>query len=219
MGLQNRESRMVASNHMFECAVAANVPMKKELAIESAIGYAPFTINPQVEQAYAEFLTASGSAPRFLHEWAQPYLTWRWKMRNTYEQLQQVRDAIGDHRNLMREANQLFIRDATFINDDPEKSIAYFSVGQEDSEKYKKMMGGGVFDPEAPKILDLVQKNAPQLSHSLGWFFDQFVHDSYAGFSKSRREPTGYWRYRKGFEGDKVPLISRNGPENKRLIG
>lgn len=40
--------------------------------------------------------------------------------------------------------------------------------------------------------------------------FDHFVHDSLAGFNHRALEPTGYWRYRKGFLGSPKRLTAEN---------
>ena len=230
----------IALNHMYACAVAANVPMTKEHAIDDD-GYNPFVIDSRVTQAHANFLSESGLSPKLMHEWAQPYLTWRWKVRNEYAQIvEQVKnatkidkDGIRD-RDLMLAANKKFISDSRFIDTNPEKSKALFSLGQKDFSAYKtKMMNADristketgmpqnlpKLDPEAPMILDLVIKNAPLISPSLCRFFDQFVHDSYAGFSKSLMESTGYWRYRKAFEGDDVALIATDETNHRRNVG
>jgi hypothetical protein len=46
-------------------------------------------------------------------------------------------------------------------------------------------------------------------------FFDHYVHDSYAGFCADLKEPTGYWRYRKGFQGSDKPLNAELGDVTK----
>lgn len=154
-------------NHMFDCAVAASVPLKKERAIDPETLHNPFTIHPKVEQAYASFLTHSGSAPKRLHEWAQPYLTWRWKVRNEYADLWQVKNALEvdekgiKDKDLLTSSNQRFIRDAGFINRALKNSIENFSLGQKDAAAYKIKVTNAdrnsdddssfqdVFDPEA----------------------------------------------------------------------
>lgn len=230
----------ITLNHMYSCAVAANVPMTKENAIDDD-GYNPFVIDSRVTQAHTNFLSESGLSAKLLHEWAQPYLTWRWKVRNEYAQVvEQVKNAIGidkdgiKDRGLMLAANKKFINDSRFIDTNPEKSKTLFSLGQKDFSTYKKKLMDadritaketGIphnlpkLDPEAPMILDLVIKNAPLISSSICRFFDEFVHDSYAGFSKSLTEPTGYWRYRKAFEGDDVALIATDHTHNRRALG
>ncbi|MFJ2990686.1 T6SS phospholipase effector Tle1-like catalytic domain-containing protein [Collimonas sp. NPDC087041] len=230
----------ITLNHMFACAVAANVPMTKEHALDAKTLHNPFAINPRVTQAHADFLTESGTSGKLLHEWAQPYLTWRWKVRAEYSQIEQFKKATGVDKegikdsDLMRKANQKFIDDAKFIDDDPKKSAELFKLAQTNFPAYKTKMKNlarqraaetdipqlaPYLDPEAPMILDLVKKNAPLISSSLCRFFDQFVHDSYAGFVKSLMEPTGYWRYRKAFEGDDVAMIAEVEPNDSGALG
>jgi hypothetical protein len=54
-------------------------------------------------------------------------------------------------------------------------------------------------DSEARAVYDDASRTP--YSEELANFFDLYVHDSMAGFSADIEEPTGYWRYRKAFQG------------------
>lgn len=202
-------------NHMLECALAAGVPLNKKLAIADS-GHDPFAIDPRVEQAFSNFLTASTMTPRQMHNWLQPYLTWRWQVCKSFEQLHHVQKANAEDRKLLVDANKKLIHDAEivsfkgdvsrsqrfldFINGNPGASLKEHEYRQSELSS---------LDPEAPAVVDIAQK-APPTPEPLATLFDDYIHDSYAGFTKSLVEPTGYWRYRKGFRGNSEATIVRN---------
>ena len=133
----------------------------------------------------------------------------------------------------MLKANAKLISDARFIDEDPRYSREHLALGRKDFAAYKNKMRqidreraakigyaqtAVTFDPEAPLILSLVRDHEPLLASTLGLFFDQFVHDSYAGFSKSLMEVTGYWRYRKAFDGDDTARIAGQKHDDGRAV-
>jgi hypothetical protein len=68
-------------------------------------------------------------------------------------------------------------------------------------------------DPEALAVLQKAQQAKP-VEPALAEFFDNFVHDSLAGFRRDLVEATGYWRYRRGFRGDAAPtIVSTDAPD------
>lgn len=201
-------------NHMLECAVAAGVPINKTLAVADT-GHDPFTIAPTLQQAYDDFLRISGTGRRPLRGWLQPYLNWRWQMRKNYASLGHVVKANGGDKALLLAANARFVRAAEGmrVRGDVDKSKDFLSLfkGRRGPEltdaKYRQEELSGL-DPEALALLDLAQ-NAPPTPEVLARFFDGFVHDSLAGFAKDLVEPTGHWRYRKGFRGNNRATISQ----------
>ncbi|TFW33604.1 hypothetical protein [Massilia horti] len=64
-------------------------------------------------------------------------------------------------------------------------------------------------DPEARDVLRLAQSAKPT-PPEYSILFDEFVHDSLAGFNKALCELPGYWRYRKVFQGNDGPVIASN---------
>ncbi|AIY43253.1 hypothetical protein LT85_4095 [Collimonas arenae] len=202
-------------NHMLECALAAGVPLNKKLAISDS-GHDPFIIDPRVEQAFNNFLTASTMVPRQMHNWLQPYLTWRWQVCKSYEQLHQVQKANAEDRKLLIDANKKLVRDAELIafKGDASRSRRFLDYvkgtpGASLKEHEYRQSELSSLDQEAPAVVDIAQK-APPTPEPLAVLFDDYIHDSYAGFTKSLVEPTGYWRYRKGFRGNGEVTIVRN---------
>jgi hypothetical protein len=79
-------------NHMLECAIAAGVPFSRKKAIDGD-GYDPFTIAPAIQKAFESFLSLTTMAPQMLCDFMQPYLNWRWQVKDNYHALNQVRHA------------------------------------------------------------------------------------------------------------------------------
>lgn len=204
-------------NHMFDCAVAAGAPLQKKRAINTVNNHDPFAIDPRVEQAFDDFLTASTMKPRQIHEWLQPYLNWRWQVCKRYEQLAHVQKANAEDRKLLIDSNKILMKDANLIGLKGDVSLSQrfldFIKGQPGASlkaaEYRQAALSAL-DPEAPALLDMA-KNAPPTTAAIAALFDGFVHDSYAGFTPAGlREATGYWRYRKGFRGGSEATIASN---------
>jgi len=205
-------------NHMLECAITAGVPINKTLALNTLTGHDPFAIAPALQQAYDEFLRISGMGQRPLRDWLQPYLNWRWQMRKNYASLGHVVKANDGDKELLLAANARFVRAAEGmrVRGDVDKSKGFLAMFKDrrgpeltDAQYRQEELWG--LDPEALALLDLAQ-NAPPTPEALARFFDGFVHDSLAGFAKDLVEPTGHWRYRKGFRGsDRAVFSQREG--------
>jgi hypothetical protein len=194
-------------NHMFECAVAAGAPLDKSIAVIK--GYDPFAVAPDLTKAYKEFLDASTLTARPVHAWLQPYLTWRWQVRATYGSLNQMRLASAEDREVLSDHNNRLIKDAdlmarTAMNSAIRAVVSVFDIGARvDNVRLLYL------DPEARQVLANAQKAKPT-PQVIASFFDNYVHDSLAGFNKPTLELTGYWRYRKGFIGDDQTLVVSN---------
>ena len=197
-------------NHMLECAAAAGAPMKKGWAMDNRRGYDPFALAPMVQKAYDDFLTFSTPKPRAVHEWLQPYLTWRWQVRKSYKSLNHVAKASPKERELLLKYNDKLIADAALLERTAAAPSAFtllrtlISVDAKRDAAYLLML-----DPEARTVLSIAQA-APPTDARLHKMFDLYVHDSLAGFDHKLLETTGYWRYRKGFLGSPKRLIAEN---------
>lgn len=202
-------------NHMFKCAAAAGAPMEIFRAVKMVsfnpvskknvpipIRYDPFKTSEIVSKAYEDFILSSGVTPRHISEWMQPYLNWRWQNRSRHSELLHVRRANEEDRKILRRFNGVLIRDADLIErisgvDKAAKIRAAFGI-QPFTEK--ELVVASYLDKEAKVVLDSA-KNAPVVAAPVQHLFDNFVHDGLAGFNSVVLEPTGYWRYRKGFVG------------------
>lgn len=201
-------------NHMLECAIAAGAPMSKRLSSRSASNYDPFALAPELLKAYEEFLSTSTLAPRSMNAWLQPYLNWRWQVRATHAHLNQVKHASQHDRDILTAHNNRLISDAALMQrtqmSNGKRAVAIaFNLGGARLDHARL----AYLDPEARQVLKIAQQAKPT-SPALANFFDNFVHDSLAGFDKPAIEPTGYWRYRKGFMGGDAPkVVSNEQPE------
>ena len=207
-------------NHMFDYARAAGVPLDKRLALSA--GYDPFAVSAVLTKAFNEFLRESGTASRPLREWMQPYLNWRWQIRVNYGASLHMTRATAEDRSLLKASNQKLIRDANLLLGcgnlkQAEKHVK--SIVESSRKSAYDMTHAQIsieipqFDSEAVKVVHDAKAAAP-VSASLAYFFDNFIHDSLAGFRKDLVEQTGYWRYRKAFRGDDRPIFAAN-DENK----
>ncbi|MGO4469206.1 hypothetical protein AB4Z11_26985, partial [Pseudoduganella sp. RAF53_2] len=205
----------VPLNHLFEYAVTALVPLKKDLSNNPGV-YDPFAISQKLKGDFDAFMFATGAVHRKLSDWMEVYLAWRWAIRNRYAEVSHVRLATTD-RELLLLANRKLISDAEALLAPLAKPVG------------KRVVKDLVFDPKAGIEIPIntkakldpeatvVLKRAISLgepSMVVANFFDRYVHDSYAGFCKSIVEPTGYWRYRKGFQGTDDAINASIGDDN-----
>lgn len=203
-------------NHMLEYAKAASVPLDRRLALDGA--YDPFVISPVLAKAFQAFIQESGTSARPLRAWMQPYLNWRWQIRTTYGKSLQMLRANESDKALLKASNKK-------LADDGKELLRCGDVKQ--AERHIKSVQSGKksvydttyvqysieipqFDTEAVKVVHEANAAGP-VSSSLISFFENFIHDSMAGFRKDLVEQSGYWRYRKAFRGDDKPLFASNG--------
>jgi hypothetical protein len=201
-------------NHMYECAVAAGVPLSKTLAQKAE--YDPFAIAPEVQSAFKTFLQENPSKPQLLSEWMRPFLAWRWQNRDRYTTLRHVKSASADLQ-LLLDSNAVLKRDGERLAllGDPSVSDRFVEEARRDkrfnlkNSDYKQEHFAAL-DPEAATVLKQAIAYGA-VSPALAEFFDTYVHDSLAGFRKDLVEKTGYWRYRRTFRGDAVAQLSQRG--------
>lgn len=185
-------------NHMYDCAVAAGVPLSKNGLVGTTIA-ASFVIHESVHRAFNKFLDSSTETPRTLGDWALPYLVWRWQLRRSYEKAAQVIKSNPEDRRLLLGSNDVFCDDDEQLQTAPVPWYRDASKAS-DGHRYQRL------EPEAPALYARVVAQG-KVSPALAEFFDSFVHDSIAGFRKQFIEPTGYWRYRRVFQGSATPVI------------
>lgn len=211
-----RKLSQIPLNHMFDCAVAAGAPMSKKMALDQYAGHDPFAIAPELQKAFNDFFAVMKATPRPLRTWLQPYLNWRWQVRNNYSNLEHVRKA-GDGQKLLISANRKLIADANLLlSGDLKMSQRFLAAvtgrnraNLSDGRYPQQSMETAHLDPEAPAVLEIAKTAAP-IPETLAMFFDGYVHDSVAGFGKTLVEPTGYWRYRRGFRGNNKASLAQN---------
>lgn len=196
-------------NHMFDCAIAAGAPMDKKRA-DTTEKFDAFATSPLVTQAYFDFLATSTMAARPLSAWLQPYLNWRWQNRLVYAELSHVKKASKSDKALLQKFNKILIGDAELIEraTGPQKTSWFLSLGNNPFAK-ADLITVSMLDSEARSVLGEAKK-ASKIAAPIHNLFDNYVHDSLAGFNSTTLETTGYWRYRKGFVGGGAAGIVMN---------
>ncbi|SFF64193.1 Uncharacterized alpha/beta hydrolase domain [Duganella sp. CF458] len=198
-------------NHLYEYALAAGVPLSKDSARDKRSHYDPFAVSKELKSAFKSFLSINGADKRTLADWAKIYLAWRWHIRERYSEVGHVRRAKKDQ-HLLLWANRKLITDAERLLSKGGRSERVYAVKD---MVYKA--GPSVLDFVTPvAISDELEDEAGAVlkqaiasgmpGNGFTEFFDSYVHDSYAGFCADLKEPTGYWRYRKSFQGSDKPL-------------
>lgn len=198
-------------NHMLECAVAAGAPMAKASAKGKETAYDPFALSPAVQEAYNDFVTCSSFKPRPVNEWLQPYLNWRWEVRNFYASLTHLQKANEKDRDLLLRYNKQLIADAADLEHSPKPpglvNLLISPIGAL-KQQFNAAMAER-FESEAAAVL-AIAKGARRTDDRLCVLFDRYVHDSLAGFDHINLELSGYWRYRRGFLGSEKKLVVEN---------
>ncbi|MCS0615371.1 DUF2235 domain-containing protein [Massilia kyonggiensis] len=201
----------VPLNHMLDCAIAAGVPLERPKP--DSKNYNTFAIHPDLAKAFEDFVKQATTAPRPIYEWLQPYLNWRWQIRNNFHLTNQVKRASPADREILMKFNKSLIDDAAAMT-----RSATMSVSERTFAVFKDVLSTGArkdlattsaLEPEARQVFALAQhaKPAPQ---SFATLFDGFVHDSLAGFNSPGCEMTGYWRYRRVFLGSDDHTVAAN---------
>jgi hypothetical protein len=191
--------------HMFQCASAAGVPFALNRS-----SFDSFAIHPRLDKAFRDFLAVSGSHPRQMHEWLQPYLNWRNEIRERFSSQQHVQRATEKDRKLLIDFNRWFCAHEQVLRNRAKRSIqlpGFSGMLQRAPE--------APFDSQAQEIWAIANSAAPTCA-DLHAMFDGFVHDSMAGFNHQSVELSGYWRYRKGFLGTALVRTADASPENEQ---
>lgn len=227
LGVSSHADKMVADsaklsqiplNHMYEYAVATGVPLNKKFATDERTKYSPYAIHPALESTYSAFLRELGPRPRRMYEWMRPYLSWRWQIGKAFTSLRQYREASEADRALLLEGNRHLIRDGLLLQSRGNlkeaqahrRRVIWRKGGAYDMHHTQPALELAHVDDEAPVVFqDAISEPVTKV---IGDFFDNYVHDSLAGFGFAL-EPTGYWRYRKAFQGTSTVVFAENDDE------
>jgi hypothetical protein len=198
-------------NHMLNCAIAAGVPLEKPDSTSAK--YNTFAIHPDLAKAYADFIKQSTLAPRPIYEWLQPYLNWRWQIREHFHLTSQVKRATPAEREILMDFNKSLINDAAAMTRSASMSVSErtFAVFKDvlNTGARKDILTTSTLEPEARQVFTQAQRATP-IPSSIAALFDGFVHDSLAGFNSPACEMTGYWRYRRVFQGSDDHTVAAN---------
>ncbi len=211
VGDDSQKLSQIPLNHMFDCAIAAGTPLKRPPV--SPGSFNPFAIHPELAKAFDDFISQATLVPRPMYEWLQPYLNWRWQVRDRFHTTSQVKQANQADKEILLAFNKSLINDAAAMTRSAGVSIlkrtpailmdVFFTGARKD------LMTTSLLEPEARSVLALAQKSAPT-PPSFSALFDRYVHDSLAGFNAPALEMPGYWRYRRVFLGTDDHTIAAN---------
>lgn len=211
VGDDSQKLSQIPLNHMLDCAIAAGVPVTKPVV--SPGSFNSFAIHPELAQAFDDFLSGTTLAPRPMYEWLQPYLNWRWQVRDRFHTTNQVKRANQVDKDILLTFNKSLISDAAAMTRSGGMSISKRTLAVFKDVLFtgarKDLVTTSFLEPEARSVLALAQKSAPT-PPSLAAFFDNYVHDSLAGFNSPSLEMPGYWRYRRVFLGTDDHVIAAN---------
>jgi hypothetical protein len=201
-------------NHMLACAIAAGTPMRKQVQISNYVDR--LAIHPNLAKAYDNFISEATLNPRPIYEWLQPYLNWRWQIREQFHLTNQVKRANQVDKAVLIDFNKRLIDDASLIAAAGAKIVKQgkLSMVKELFSSVKRSVTTSVLEPEAGAVLALAQRAAPT-PPAYAALFDGYIHDSLAGFNKPNLELTGYWRYRRIFAGTDEYVVAANQDSDK----
>lgn len=210
-GDDSQKLSQIPLSHMLDCAVAAGAPLMKPA--DSLGGYNPLAIHPDLAKAYDDFISHATLKPRPMHEWLQPYLNWRWQIRDRFHMTNQVTRANQADKGILLTFNKSLISDAAAMTRSAGMSISKRTLAVVKDVLFmgarKDAMTTSFLEPEARSVLALAQKSA-STPPPVAAFFDNYVHDSLAGFNSPSLEMPGYWRYRRVFLGTDDHVIAGN---------
>lgn len=211
VGDDSQKLSQIPLNHMLDCAIAAGVPLTRPSAIPGSSS--SFAIHPDLSKAFDDFISHATLAPRPMYQWLQPYLNWRWQVRDRFHTTNQVKRANQADKEILLTFNKSLISDAAAMTRSAGMSISKRTLAVFKDVLFvgarKDLVTTSFLEPEARSVLALAQKSAPT-SPSLAAFFDNYVHDSLAGFNSPSLEMPGYWRYRRVFLGTDDHVIAAN---------
>ena len=211
VGDDSQKLSQIPLNHMLDCAVAAGVPLTKPVITPDIFN--SFAIHPDLSKAFDDFITHATLKPRPMYEWLQPYLNWRWQVRDSFHTTNQVRRANQVDKEILLTFNKSLISDAAAMTRSAGMSISKRTLAVFKDVLFtgarKDLVTTSFLEPEARSVLALAKKSAPT-PPSFAAFFDNYVHDSLAGFNSPSLEMPGYWRYRRVFLGTDDHVIAAN---------
>jgi hypothetical protein len=222
----------VPLNMMYEAAVAAYVPLDKDLAFSRTEDWDPFEMSDQLKADYQAFIQANGTGVRAIADCLIDILAWRYYHRDDYEKLPFMTSANLDDRRDLIAAHRIFLEDIEEIGransdlyharesvDTAKLSLRGTLFRLSEAEKwYEEAYRAKASIPQERRdILALIVKRRPSGVERA--FFSTYCHDSYAGFKPfpgvrtplTRNAPWesgGYLRFRTRYAGESLRLAT-----------
>lgn len=228
-GRDDEKLSQIPLNLMLDAAIAAKVPLKKELGAQEG-GWDCYAKAPTLQTAYDAFLSANGAGARPLKECLLDYLAWRYQVRHRYAALGATLRASDDDRADLVGANRTLIADVATVEAaatiDQRLAVArqarlngadLRALLHERSALTAKMSSLGEHATEIAERL----RGYRAISGAEATVFGDYCHDSYAGFkpydeplvvgvdATGTWEPEGYIRYRTRYAGGDQRLTMR----------
>jgi hypothetical protein len=212
-------------NDMFIAAKAAMVPwvaFDSEQGLRNSLPEA-FGIHPSLRTEMASYFANCGIAPtlpieEMTRQHQLQYLAWRYQVRDRFENLPGTKRATSNTewrsgREDLIKGNYTFKRQIMRLEDN---SLMKWIMSPETGSAGAAMEA--LFrSPNAKKILDDAKERSTSVPAVVAHFFDQYVHDSYAGFKPlpgDLTEPQGYFHRRVVFAGEHTILDAKAAPQN-----
>jgi len=178
--------------HMFKAARLAGVPLTPYSELDQSVKD-DFAINVELASAWNAYTAALGENGDILLKHMELYYRWRAARLNTLEQTESFKAASVQAQQDMRDANRMLTGDLEVLN--YRKTVEPRMAGDSVSdERYSTRDQGRInqwhlnraimrkrLDDWEEWALDLFQKPQP-LPQEVMRFFDDYIHDSFAGF-------------------------------------
>jgi hypothetical protein len=209
-------------NHMFDAALAARVPLDKELAIRTS-EFDCFEIAPSLQRTYDAFLSANGRGVRPLRDCLMDYLSWRIAVRHQYPGLPAARRASQADREDLAGANRTLQEDLATVQawSTIDQRVAQ-ARGADERERLmaeRQRLDGRMARLSATAVEVVLRASRWRaMAPAEQDLFANHCHDAFAGF-KPFDEPValgldlpgtweteGYLRYRVRYEGGDTRL-------------
>jgi hypothetical protein len=197
---------------MLNASLAAKVPLQ---AVTAKIGqFDPFKVGANVRKAYEDFMSPRQTEQQ-IRDWMFEFITWRYQNADKHDQLAWYQradksdrdDVMGATRELQQDIHAFKV-----IDDNP--SAVKWPEDMQDLEVRMALSRITGLAKEARAIYDRLKTSKP-VDTTAAHLFDEFAHDSFAGFRPYDEvkfmgvdilpgswEPEGYLRWRRRYEGD-----------------
>ena len=220
-------------NFMFDAALAAKVPLSKQLARQVS-QWDCFEVSKPLRSAYDAFVQSNGQESRPLKDCLLDYLAWRYTVRHQYAGLPSTLRAGADDQEDLRGANRTLIEDvqtleaaSTIDHRLAQAKRRFIAMGPEvkrlEEERALLRLKMADLSRHATEILSKVQTYRPMAAAEAS-LFEHYCHDSFAGFRPfdapiamgidppGSWETEGYLRYRVRYEGNDTRLSQLSPP-------
>lgn len=227
-GLNEEKLSQLPLELMLNASLAAKVPL--QIASAKVGSFDPFKVAANVRKAYEDFMSTRQSEQQ-IRDWMFEFIAWRYQNVHKHDQLSWYQradksdrdDVMGATRELQQDIHAFKV-----IDDNP--LAVNWPEDMQNNEVRMALSRVNRLAKEARVIYDRL-KSAPPVDKSAAHLFDQYAHDSFAGFRPYDQlkiggidilpgswEPEGYLRWRRRYEGDDRQLAMQPKQDNSMHI-